>query len=84
MGWWVLSKYYQETEKNTIYASALLLHPEKRRRYIDRNWQEDWHEPAITTARAYWAEYKDRPIISTFTAELDRQGRLLTEYEKLE
>ncbi|EFZ04528.1 hypothetical protein MAA_01602 [Metarhizium robertsii ARSEF 23] len=31
MGWWVLSKYYEESDKNPINATALLLHPEKRR-----------------------------------------------------
>jgi hypothetical protein len=85
MGWWVLSKYYQETDKNPIYVTALLLHPEKRRRYMDRNWQEDWREPALNAARAYWAEYKDRPIISTGCVDEEgKQDRPPTEYEKLE
>ncbi|KJZ70185.1 hypothetical protein HIM_10408 [Hirsutella minnesotensis 3608] len=35
MGWWVLSKYYTESDRNPIYATALLLHPEKRRKYLD-------------------------------------------------
>src|SRR5256885_10081205 len=64
MGWSVLSKYYEESDKTPVYATALLLHPEKRRKYIDRHWPEDWREPAIAAARQYWAKYKDLPITS--------------------
>jgi hypothetical protein len=83
MGWWVLSKYYEESDKSPIYATALLLHPEKRRRYIDRHWEEDWRESAVAAARQYWAKYKDRPVTSTPAAELGEKQRELTTYERL-
>jgi len=32
IGWWVLSKYYRETDKSPIYTTSLLLHSEKCRK----------------------------------------------------
>lgn len=51
MGWWVLSKYYAESDRNPIYATALLLHSDKRRRYLDRHWATEWGRSAIYGAR---------------------------------
>ncbi|KAH8798343.1 hypothetical protein F5884DRAFT_758789 [Xylogone sp. PMI_703] len=83
MGWWVLSKYYGESDKSPIYATASLLHPEKRRKYIDRHWEKDWGEPAIAAARQYWTKFKDRPITLTPASELSERQRELTTYERL-
>jgi len=83
MGWWVLSKYYEESDRTPIYATALLLHPEKRRKYIDRHWEEDWQEPAVAAARQYWAKYKDRPVTSISTTKLGEKQRELSTYERL-
>ncbi|KAH7235312.1 hypothetical protein BKA59DRAFT_407144 [Fusarium tricinctum] len=52
IGWWVLAKYYEESDKNLIYATALLLHPETRRRYLDRHWAEKWRQTAIACTTA--------------------------------
>ena len=83
MGWWVLSKYYEESDKTPVYATALMLHPEKRRKYIDRHWEEDWREPAIAAARQYWAKYKDRPVTSISATKLGEEQRELLTYERL-
>jgi hypothetical protein len=83
MGWWVLSKYYEESDKNPIYATALLLHPEKRRRYLDRHWAEEWRQTAIAGARRHWAKYKDRPLSSDSAARLSNERREVTPYERI-
>ena len=83
MGWWVLSKYYEESDKTAVYATALLLHPEKRRRYINHHWVENQREPAITAARLYWAKHKDRPVTSTPMTKLGENQRELLTYERL-
>lgn len=83
MGWWVLSKYYAESDKNPVYATALLLHPEKRRRYLDRHWPEEWRHIAIDGASRYWAKYKDRPLPSESTAQLRNERREATPYERI-
>ncbi|KAI8412261.1 hypothetical protein FOFC_08891 [Fusarium oxysporum] len=83
MGWWVLSKYYEESDKSPIYATALLLHPEKRRRYLDRHWAEEWRQTAIAGARRHWAKYKDRPLSSDSAARLSNERREVTPYERI-
>lgn len=84
MGWWVLSKYYEESDRNPIYATALLLHPEKRRRYLDRHWAAEWSRTAIAGARQHWAKYKDRPLPSKSMARLnDTERRVVTPYERI-
>ncbi|KAG7410316.1 Zinc finger BED domain-containing protein RICESLEEPER 2 [Fusarium oxysporum f. sp. raphani] len=84
MGWWVLSKYYEESDRNPIYATALLLHPEKRRRYFDRHWAEEWRRTAIAGARQHWAKYKNRPLPSESATRLnDNERREVTPYERI-
>ncbi|EXK78083.1 hypothetical protein FOQG_17230 [Fusarium oxysporum f. sp. raphani 54005] len=84
MGWWVLSKYYEESDRNPIYATALLLHPEKRRRYLDRHRAEGWRRTAIAGARQHWAKYKDRPLPSESATRLnDNERREVTSYERI-
>lgn len=82
MGWWVLSKYYEESDKNPIYATALLLHPEKRRRYLDRHWAEEWQQTAIDGARRLWAKYKDRPLSSELACSGNERWEA-TPYERI-
>lgn len=62
MGWIQLRKYYEKTDECPVYATALLLHPAYRARYINANWLEEWRPSAFESARTIWAEYKDRPI----------------------
>ncbi|KAJ6437990.1 putative AC transposase [Purpureocillium lavendulum] len=83
MGWWVLSKYYAESDNNPIYATALLLHPEKRRRYLDRHWADEWRQTAIDGARLLWAKYKDRPLPSESAARSSDERREATPYERI-
>ncbi|KJZ69620.1 hypothetical protein HIM_10983 [Hirsutella minnesotensis 3608] len=83
MGWWVLSKYYEETDKNPVYATALLLHPEKRRRYLDRHWAPEWRQTAVAAAQRQWAKYKDRPISSERTVRASCETREVASYERI-
>ncbi|KNB19379.1 hypothetical protein FOXG_22546 [Fusarium oxysporum f. sp. lycopersici 4287] len=54
MGWFVLDKYYALSGESPIYATALLLDPSKRARYLDINWKGDWAEAAIRDALSIW------------------------------
>lgn len=56
MGWFVLDKYYTMSEESPIYATALLLDPSKRARYLEIHGKEEWAETAITRARTIWSE----------------------------
>ena len=62
MGWFVLDKYYTLSEESPIYATALLLDPSKRARYLEIHWKEEWATTAIRHARAIGEkEYKMAP-----------------------
>jgi hypothetical protein len=63
MGWYQLSKYYEKTDECPVYATAILLHPSKRARYIHTKWLTKWHSAAFGAARQIWEEYKDRPLL---------------------
>lgn len=54
MGWFVLSKYYGLSDATPAYAAAILLHPQKRKRYIEKRWDKDWRQPAIDAVRSLW------------------------------
>lgn len=56
MGWFVLDKYYTRSEESPIYATALLLDPSKRARYLEVHWKEEWATTAIGHARIIWEE----------------------------
>ncbi len=56
MGWFVLDKYYTRSEESPIYATALLLDPPKRARYLEVHWKEEWATTAIDRARLVWEE----------------------------
>lgn len=84
MGSWVLSKYYEESDRNPIYATALLLHPEKRRRYLERHWAPEWRRTAIAGARQHWAKYKDRPLpLNSAVQKIYTEPREATPYERI-
>ncbi|KAG7402662.1 putative AC transposase [Fusarium oxysporum f. sp. rapae] len=64
MGWFVLDKYYALSGESPIYATALLLDPSKRPRYLEINWKVDWAEAAIRDALSIWEEeYKMAPTL---------------------
>jgi hypothetical protein len=83
MGWWVLSKYYQQSDEAPVYAAALLLHPSRRKRYIDINWEAEWQEPAIKAARSLWAHYRNLPVMSSNLGTSKAQSRRETTYDLL-
>ncbi|KAH8800696.1 hypothetical protein F5884DRAFT_534086 [Xylogone sp. PMI_703] len=63
MGWFVLDKYYTLSDQTPVYAAALLLDPSKRKKYIERNWQESWQAPAIAAARQIWLDEYNIPVV---------------------
>ncbi|KAG7408556.1 Zinc finger BED domain-containing protein DAYSLEEPER [Fusarium oxysporum f. sp. rapae] len=87
MGWFVLNKYYTVSDQTPVYAAALLLDPSKRRKYIERNWQESWHAPAIAAAQQIWLdEYNAAPIPESLRVPLDvssSSGRQHNELDEL-
>ncbi|KAH7465397.1 hypothetical protein FOMA001_g16900 [Fusarium oxysporum f. sp. matthiolae] len=79
--------YYTLSDQTPVYAAALLLDPSKRRKYIERNWQESWHAPAIAAAQQIWLdEYNAAPIPESLRVPLDvssSSGRQHNELDEL-
>ncbi|KAL6405526.1 hypothetical protein AUP68_11284 [Ilyonectria robusta] len=75
MGWFVLDKYYALSGESPIYATALLLDPSKRARYLKMHWKEEWAETAIRDARTIWEEeYKMAPALGPAQALSEASG----------
>jgi hypothetical protein len=81
MGWWSLSKYYEESDRNPIYATALLLHPGYT---LNVTGHRSGDEPAIASARQHWAKYKGRPLpLNSVVQENYTEPREATPYERI-
>ena len=53
MGWIQLRKYYEKTDECPAYATALLLHPAHRAKYINTNWLEEWRPSAFESVEMW-------------------------------
>jgi len=63
MGWFVLDKYYSLTDSSPAYAASILLHPRRRKQYLEKNWPVKWHAPAINKVNTLWQEeYEGRSV----------------------
>jgi hypothetical protein len=56
MAWYALDKYYSRTDQVPAYAAALLLHPSRRKRYIDINWKKSWARAVLPKLKNLWEE----------------------------
>jgi hypothetical protein len=87
MGWFILDKYYNRTNKVPIYAAALLLDPSRRSTYINKNWIESWIQPAIDAAHSIWEkEYTILQVEDTAAIQEmppPRAQRELNEFDRL-
>ena len=82
MGWYVLDKYYKSSDEAPAYITALLLHPMRRKKYIDSNWAASWSEPALHAAREIWGRYKDLPLQENANGR-ENDSHELSEFEKI-
>ncbi|KAM3526955.1 hypothetical protein MY4038_006571 [Beauveria bassiana] len=56
MAWHAFDKYYLLTDEVPAYAAALLLHPSRRKRYIDVNWSKAWVAAVLPKLQRLWEE----------------------------
>ncbi len=56
MAWHAFDKYYLLTDEVPAYAAALLLHPSRRKRYIDVNWSKPWVAAVLPKLQSLWEE----------------------------
>ena len=56
MAWHAFDKYYLLTDQVPAYAAALLLHPSRRKRYINVNWKKSWVRAVLPKLQSLWEE----------------------------
>lgn len=55
----MFDKYYDKTDESPLYASALILHPNCRAKYIRANWKPKWQRPVLKKVKDLWISYRD-------------------------
>jgi hypothetical protein len=61
-------KYYKKMQQNSVYAAAIILHPNRKIKYIEKNWSRDLQRSAIKSVKELWERYR----------ESDPPGRIIT------
>jgi hypothetical protein len=59
-GWKKMDKYYRASDKTPAYVAAVVLHPSRKWRYIEKHWKEDWVPTAKANMKQFW-ETKYKP-----------------------
>jgi hypothetical protein len=61
---YVFEKYYKLSDESPAYAAALILHPSRRKAYIQKNWPRSWHKKIFNNVKKLWEDkYKGLPTI---------------------
>jgi hypothetical protein len=55
-----MDKYYNKIDKSSAYAAASLLHPNKRRAYLQAAWKPRWIKPSLLRTEELWTKKYDR------------------------
>ena len=74
--WYAFDKYYNLIDETGAYTAAVLLHPNRRKSYLQLAWQKEWINPGIERARKLWLRYKKEVI------EEDRDSSTLSQYHR--
>jgi hypothetical protein len=83
MAWHAFDKYYLLTDEVPAYAAALLLHPSRRKRYIDTNWKKSWVNAVLPQLQSLW-EKRYATIEGDAAETLSKQTHEPDEYDLLE
>lgn len=86
VGWYTLDKYYNKIDETGAYAAAILLHPNKRKAYLQAVWRRGWVKPGLRRAEDLWARQYERLDAAQDSTTLchrsdDREPTELTSYE---
>lgn len=80
--WYAFDKYYGKIDEVEVYVAALLLHPKRRKQYLDIEWKREWVQPALRRAKHLWCgAYKDSDQHSSAQREEERPVQELSEFE---
>ena len=56
--WHTFDKYYNLIDETGAYTAAILLHPNRRKSYLQAAWNRDWVNPGVERATSIWQQYK--------------------------
>jgi hypothetical protein len=48
-----------KTDMSLLYAAALILHPNRRTKYIEANWAKQWVKPTLKKVKELWEKYRE-------------------------
>ena len=81
-GWEKLKKYYQLSDITPVYIAALVLHPQLKFDYIDKQWPKQWARNAQRKLETFWTkEYKLTAIELTPLQTLQQSAETLNKFE---
>ena len=64
-----------KTDMSALYATALILHPSRRTRYIELNWPKKWVKTTLERVKRLWEDYREAapPPVSLVSPPYDRR-----------
>lgn len=71
--WGKLNKYYNLTDKSSVYVVALMLDPRMKYEYFKRNWRVDWLEDAMRKMRSTFNQYHSGEYTTTSATPMESQ-----------
>jgi hypothetical protein len=60
--WYAFDKYYGLIDETGAYTAAILLHPNRRKSYLQSAWKKSWIEPGLDRVRKLWHRYKEELV----------------------
>jgi hypothetical protein len=96
-GWAKMDKYYRLSDSTPVYVAAVVLHPQRKWRHIQKHWDPQWQEAARVQMKEFWEKsYKPSPTNPPPLCELssrrpkndffkwldDSQDEVVDEYEQ--
>jgi hAT family C-terminal dimerisation region/BED zinc finger len=66
-GWKKMNKYYELSDKSPAYVAAIILHPSRKWRWIEKHWKPEWIPSAKQKMKTFW-ETKYKPDEASMTS----------------
>ena len=57
IAWFAFDKYYNLIDESGAYAAAILLHPNRRKAYLQTIWKKNWILAGVDCAKKLWDRY---------------------------
>ncbi len=81
-----LYEYQKKLESSSLYAAALILHPNRRTKYLQKMWPEERYESAVWQVKKLWEQFRrdapPAPSSYDVVVEEEIQEEELDEFDK--